>query len=532
MSVKTDDEFYKERIMSYLKTLDYDDGRWFSPIVEFVFTDYADDLFRKLNKKFNSKRGPSAYDRRKLFLAMSYSIRFETDHDLTKIARLCRTDKVLGEIMGDDRPCNVTFNNFLSDSDQHTMKKLAICTLMELNDLEFLDFSRLYTDSSDSKINGSVHYKVGEDEVEGIKLMKELGLLHNRSVKQMKLNRRKLLKIKEENRNNSEKCKIIDVILRNFKLYDKRVYVKLEEIEQYLADDPESYVCIMFPESKFMKTKRGKFDFALLVQETMLKNGIICNSLLQSEPNDSKALEEIILDLEDTFKILLDLQIMYGERENYMEIYNALKLAIHVLDSGYFTDENLESAYFHNMKVLIMPRSIARYNNDKLRGRTPEKVEDVLENIKQITMREMKRTYDGYLCLYNVKSQLIDEMFTDSQYNKERENLDDVCKEKKYHFLTDCPCDCPYKAICDKQDFFVKMTPLKYRMLNMFALKKYLKIYAERFGANEQIHGYLKKDKSMLKLAGSNKQAAQNHLYIKMITYNERRKVNLKDTAY
>ena len=75
MSVKTDDEFYKERIISYLKTLDHDDGRWFSPIVEFVFTDYADDLFRKLNKKFNSKRGPLAYDRRKLFLAMSYSIR-------------------------------------------------------------------------------------------------------------------------------------------------------------------------------------------------------------------------------------------------------------------------------------------------------------------------------------------------------------------------------------------------------------------------------------------------------------------------
>ena len=68
-------------------------------------------------------------------------------------------------------------------------------------------------------------------------------------------------------------------------------------------------------------------------------------------------------------------------------------------------------------------------------------------------------------------------------------------------------------------------------MLNKFTMIKFLKIYAERFGANEQIHGYLKKDKSMLKLAGSNKHAAQNHLYIKMITYNLRHKVKLKGTA-
>ncbi len=90
--------------------------------------------------------------------------------------------------------------------------------------------------------------------------------------------------------------------------------------------------------------------------------------------------------------------------------------------------------------------------------------------------------------------------------------MDDDCKEKNFVFHTDCPCDCPYKDICDKQDFKVKMTPLQHRMLNKFALDKYLKIYAERFGANEQIHGYLNKDKSMLKLAGSNKKVAQNHL--------------------
>ena len=531
MSIKIDENFNEKEITDYLKTLDKDDGRWFVPIVKFIFTDYANDQFDRLHCEFESRRGRSAYDRRKLFLAMSYSSRFEIDHDLTKVSRLCRTDKVLGKIMGSDKPCSVTFNNFLANSDPHVMKILSVCTLMELNDLELLDFSRLFSDSTDAKINGSVHYKINKDEVKAIKLMKKLGLLHNRSQKQMKLKRRKLLAIKNDPNTNAETIETIDIILKNFKLYDRRVYAKLNEIEQYLADDPDSYVCIMFPESKFMKTKRGKFDFALLVQETMLKNGIILNSLVQSEPNDSKALEEIIEDLEDTFKILLDLQIMYGERENYKEIYDALKFAIHVLDSGYFTIENLEAAHFYNMKVLIMPKSIARYNNDELRGRTPETIEEVLEKIKKITMREMKRTYNGYSCLYDMESRLIDEIHINSQFNRDRVNLDDDCLEKYYFFRTDCPCDCPYKDICNKQEFKVKMTPLQHRMLNKFALDKYLKIYAERFGANEQIHGHLKKDKSMLKLAGSNKQAAQNHLYIKMITYNVRRKVALKGTV-
>ena len=288
----------------------------------------------------------------------------------------------------------------------------------------------------------------------------------------------------------------------------------------------------MFPESKFLKSKRGKYEFALLVQETMLRHGIILNSLVQSEANDSAALEEIIEDIEDTFKILLDLQIMYGERKNYMQIYDALKYAIHVLDSGYFTNENLESAHFHNMKVLIMPRSIARSINDILRERLPDSPEEFLETVEKITMREMTRIYNGFKCPYNMETELISKIEVNSEFNRLRDGLDDDCKEYRYLYHINCPYDCPYKHICNKEFFEVKNTELSLQMINKFTLSKYLKIYAERFGANEQIHAYLKRDKGMLKLAGSNKKAAQNHLYIKMITYNLRRKVNLKGTAY
>ena len=247
MSVKIDENFEKEKLIDKLKTLDHNDGLWMIPLVEFVFETYANDLFRILHREFRSTQGNPAYDRRKLFLALSYAIRFAVDHDLTKVARLCRTDKVLEIILGEDRPCGLTFENFLLKSEPAVLKRLSICTVMELNDLELLDFSRLFTDSSDAKINGSVHYKVNKMDIECVKLMKELGLLHDRShKKKMKLNRRKLLKVRKENSEDIEMVKLIDHILENFKLYDKRVYMKLDEIEEYLDEDSDSYVCIMF----------------------------------------------------------------------------------------------------------------------------------------------------------------------------------------------------------------------------------------------------------------------------------------------
>lgn len=531
MSVKIDENFKEDILIDNLKKHGKD-GRWFTPVVEFVFTKYANDLFQDLNDEFSSTKGASAYDRRKLFLAMSYASIFDVDHDLTKVSRLCRTDHILGEIMGGDTPCGLTFDNFLKKSNPRVMKKLSICTVMEINDLEEIDFSTIYTDSSESKINGSVHYKINQDDVVGLEFMNEHKLLHNRSHKQMKKNRRKLEKLKEKYSDDTEKQGIIKHILKNFSIYDKRLYNKLDELKEYLDDDKESYVCVMFPEAKFLRSKRGKYEFGLLVQETMLNNGIILNSLAQSEPNDSKALEEIILDLKDTFKILLDLQIMYGERENYKEIYDALTYALHILDSGYFTNENLESAYFHNMKVLIMPRTIARSKNDKLRERLPDDPDEFIKEIKKITLREMERLYNNYKCPFGITTELIDIVDVNSEFNRKRKNMDDVCKEKRYLYHIDCPCFCPYIDICSKTDFEVKMTPLANQMINKFTQKRNLKKYAKRFGANEQIHGYLKHDKGMMKLAGSNKQAAQNHLYIKMITYNIKHKVNLKGTNY
>ena len=87
--------------------------------------------------------------------------------------------------------------------------------------------------------------------------MKKYDLLHNRNIKQMRKKKKKLLKIQKELPKDSDEYEIIDNILKNFKVYDKRVYDKLNVLEEYLEKDPESYVC-MFPESKFHKKQKNK----------------------------------------------------------------------------------------------------------------------------------------------------------------------------------------------------------------------------------------------------------------------------------
>ena len=86
----------------------------------------------------------------------------------------------------------------------------------------------------------------------------------------------------------------------------------------------------------------------------------------------------------------------------------------------------------------------------KLRGRIPDTVEEIYEKLGKLTLREMERTKDGYRCLYNQESYLYDIKEVDSDFNRERVDLDDVCKEKRYLFKTDCPCDCPFMDICNK----------------------------------------------------------------------------------
>ena len=179
-----------------------------------------------------------------------------------------------------------------------------------------------------------------------------------------------------------------------------------------------------------------------------------------------------------------------------------------------------------------MPRGIARYENDKLKNKIIEgDIEKIIDKYDKITMYQMKSVLDGFECPYGQRTTKGEPIMTKSEFNRERSHLDTICKEYRIPFHIDCPEDCPLNSICDKEDFEVKTTLLRFDMYNKFVQKRYQEIYKERFGANEQIQAFLKTQKGILKLPGSNKKATQNLLYIKQANYNINRKEVLKGTA-
>ena len=331
--------------------------------------------------------------------------------------------------------------------------------------------------------------------------------------------------------NDEEMVKYIKHALNNYSLYRKNAYRKYDVFKKYLDDDPEGYVCVMFPEARFMKTKRGRFEFALLIQQCMLRNGIVLPGLLQSEPNDGKALNKIIIDLKETFQIMEKLQKYYGERRNYKEIRNALEIAIMVLDSGYFTDENLEAAYDHDLNILIMPRLIARRINDKLREKKFKDVEYLIEEeVDKVTKRHADITSNGYVCPNNIHSEECVKKEINSEFNRIREGKPEVFKEFSFNYDFNCPVDCPVKDICTINPIEDRISVLKYLMIKKLTNKRYRDIYSERLSANEQIFGDYKGIIEIIKLFGSNQTAAQNHLYIINSCRNLKRKVTIKNT--
>lgn len=529
MPLEKDDDFNKDAIIERLKAEGRDGNRMIT-YVEFLFSPAVQMLFHILNSEFIFKRGHPAYNRIKLYGIFMYANE-QNAYTLTSVSYLCRNDKVLRCFTNGIEPSPNCLDDFLRKSNRVVMKAITICTLIELNDLEYLDFRRIYCDSTDAKINGSVNYKVDLTDLKCFKLLDEWNLLHNGTANKMNKNRRKLEKLLKEHEDDEEMVKYIKHMFKHYGLYRKSAYRKYSVFKKYLDEDPDGYVCVMFPEARFMKTKRGRFEFALLVQQCMLRKGIILPGLLQNEPNDGKSLENIILDLKETFDLMEHLQKYYGERKNYKEIGNALELTIMILDSGYFTDDNLEAAYNHDINVLIMPRLVARRINDKLREKKFQDVEYLIEQeVKKVTKRHTDITNKGYICPNGILSQDCIEKEINSEFNHLREGQPVVFKEVSYNHEFICPADCPVKDICTINPIEDRISVLKHNMISKFLNKRYRKIYSERFSANEQIFGDYKGLIEIIKLFGSNKAAAQNHLYIMNTCRNLKRKVALKDS--
>lgn len=500
-------------------------------IVNFIFKPYVQDLINELNQKFDSEVGNRAYPREMLLGVLMYCSTLHMPN-LSDIARECKLNKMLQVFTCGETPSANTFKRFLKESDRLTLKKIFCCTLLAFNEESFLEFSRLFIDGTDALVNGSIHYKITWDEINMFMYAKKWKILHNNRKKSTARFINELEKKKKIHKENKEMMKLINMALKRPELYSKRIYRKLPIFIDALANRKQDYVPIMFPDATTMKTKKGKFDAGLNLQQIMLKNKIVFSGVLTSKPNDSRVLEEVLIDLIETVQILLELQKKYGIRRNYEQISKLLETAIFVLDSGYFSDYNLEISDKYGINALIMPKVIARQRNNKIREENNlDKKNQNTKNDEKISKKQMDRIENAYICPFNQKSTLTIGKPVNNDRNM-REGIPERWKDLKYVSEFDCPDDCPFSAICDHQKITDKISPLKFEMTNKFTQKRYMDIYNERFPESESINGYIKNSTGIFKLLSSDKESAQKEIYIINMTYNLIRFNNIKGTAY
>ena len=79
------------------------------------------------------------------------------------------------------------------------------------------------------------------------------------------------------------------------------------------------------PNAPLIPTKKGTWDFAKNLQVAVTDDNIIIGSIFINNPDDSKALPQILPELKKNFEILWELQKKYGIRNNEKQIKNMQK---------------------------------------------------------------------------------------------------------------------------------------------------------------------------------------------------------------
>lgn len=163
-----------------------------------------------------------------------------------------------------------------------------------LNDLHFLDFVKLFVDGTDAIVRASRYNKITPKEVKRLILVNDWGLLYNNAPKSINSTIKGLEEKLEFYKNDEEMCKKINSILRRINLYYTSIFTKLDIYKGILSERNAKSVSISFPESCWMKTKKGNYDFAFNLQEIMTENHIILTGMLLTQSNDLKTIKNVL----------------------------------------------------------------------------------------------------------------------------------------------------------------------------------------------------------------------------------------------
>ncbi len=530
------DGFTKDTICAELKKECYDDVKTIRKIINLIFTPCIIDIVKELEKNFKDQ-GPRHYPRLLLLGIVLYCFSYKM-YKYTDIANECRKNRFLRIFTRGAEPCENTFRNFLNESDTESMRKIFLYTLVRYNDADLLKFLHYFIDSTDAIVRGSKYYKIYKIELEAMKFMKKHNLLHNpQKPKQMKRSIDKLLKIREEHIMEENIVELIDMIIPRIQIYNYKMYKHMDEFEQAIKNSNKDFVCITYPNAPLIPTKKGNWDFAKNLQVAVTDDNIIIGSIFINNPDDSKALPQILPELKKNFEILWKLQKKYGTRKNEKEIKNMLKKAMLVCDSGYASEENIVYISKNNIKSLVMPKITSIYINNKMKS-FDEKLEELSdendiideENMGMETTRkkDMQRIWNGYLCKFNRPV-----LFT-----KRTPIPDEIAKglpkratKANYKYESSDCSGCPYQDVCKHKSFTEKISPYIYESMNKFTQKFYQKLYMQRFHKSESINGYFKGINGILHLLGTNDKAITNEMHLRNTIYNTIHFVSISGTV-
>jgi len=507
------------------------DGRFAVTIVYFIFSRAVQDVIKNFDDEFPSKKGGKAYPRSMLLAIFLYCYK-EGETSISGMVKRCRYDRILRILTCGTNPSYSTLKRFQKDCNKKAFKKIFIYTLVELNDLDLLKFLHLFIDGTDAIIRGSKHYKITRDELKALKLLKKYKLL-SKSNNTFSKNWEKKINRKIDGNADEKEVKLLKIALKNPSKFTRLMGREIQVFEEAFEKTDKDFLCVIFPQAAMMPTKKGGYDFAFNLQQIMNEHHIALGTILLNKPNDYHTLEDVILDLKENFQILTEMVQKYGHRNNLKEIPRLLNEAIFIMDSGYFSDYNLEKAYEHEIKALIMPKNKAIEQNQEYRKR--KGIITTEENEKSITKKDFKREKKSYKCPYGEKVVLEEVKEINSINNKGKDIPEPLIKKAFVHVCYSCS-ECPLKEKCiGDKDFKIiidKVSSLSYEMSDKFTNQKYLKIYSPRFQVSESINGFLKTQNGVLLLSGSDENEISNEIHLKNTVYNLTRIVNLKGTLY
>ena len=161
-------------------------------IVWYLFLDPVQELIAELDAEFDSKYGPKAYPRTLVIGVLMFAIS-QGKTSLQGIEDMCEDSKVINLFTSGFNPKEDVFRRLLTDAKQYVLKKIFLYSLIIFNEYKWLELTKLFVDGTDALVNASKHYIIHSDEIENVKKIKALGLIHNGKKGSTKLFKKKLI---------------------------------------------------------------------------------------------------------------------------------------------------------------------------------------------------------------------------------------------------------------------------------------------------------------------------------------------------